>query len=686
MVFDAITLSPEVIVPVPSNNDDAFHFLFVQRASDALARGANPLDFWTPQLELGFASFVHYQNLAHLAVVVLHRALFGLVDLFTLFNLVRYLLLVLFPFTVLWSMRRMGFTFAQAAIAAAASSLLATPFLYGLDYESYIWRGFGTYTQLWAMHLSFIGLAAAHTVITRGRGHLLAIVALSALVLVHLLYAYMLAISVGVLFLVSLGRISWRRQVLGLGAVGLFVLVVTSYMWLPYLQTAAYLNISPYLQPEKYDGLGAAPVLRYLFSGELFDGGRPPILTFFVGVGIVSVALQRTRLAFAALLLFVVWLVLYFGRPTLGGLVDLLPLHQTLFIHRFSGAVHLAGILLIGLGAGWLWDLAARWSWRPWVPVALAAIVVLALVPAMEERYAFYLQNLDWMQQTRAAIDSDIDAKSIVDQLRTLPRGRVFAGLRTDYGPAMNFAIPFNSVRFSDVLTFDAIDTVSPPYNSLSLSSDMLWDFNYQRAEDYDLFNVRYVVAPATLPVPSFLSPLRKTTRYTLYQAPTTGFGEYVSVTRRQAVASSGDLVRANRPWLLDASRPQRGFTLWDYPATATRGDVPAPGCTKNAVSDAHVVAERIELATSCDSAGTLLIKVTYDPGWRVTVDGSPVATFMLSPAYLAAMIPAGSHSVAAQYTGAPAKMPLFVAGLVALAGAALLTRRRWWPAPPPSG
>lgn len=675
MLFDAITLFPEVVVPVPSNNDDAFHFLFVQRASDALARGANPLDFWTPQLELGFASFVHYQNLAHLAVVGLHRALFGLVDLFTLFNVIRYLLLVLFPLTVLWSLRHMGFTFAQAVLGAAASSLLATPFLYGLDYGSYIWRGFGTYTQLWAMHLSFISLAAAHTVITRGRGHVLAIVALAALVLVHLLYAYMVAISVGVLFVVSLRRASWRSQVIGMGAVGLLALVITSYMWLPYLQTAAYLNVSPYLQPEKYDGLGAGQVLGYLVTGQLFDGGRLPILSLFAGVGVVSVAFQRTRLAYAALALFVVWLVLYFGRPTLGGLIDVLPLHQTLFIHRFSGAVHLAGILLIGLGAGWLWDLAARRPRRPWLPFALAAAAFIALVPAMQERYAFYVQNLDWMQQTRVAIGSDGDAKSIVDQLRTLPAGRVFAGLRTDYGPAMNFAIPFNSVRFSDFLTFNAIDTVSPPYNSLSLSSDMLWDFDYRRAEDYDLFNVRYVVAPATLPVPSFLSALRKTARYTLYQAPTSGYGEYVTVTRRQAVATSGDLVRANRPWLLDAARSQRGFIQWDYPAVATRGDLPASGCTQSAVSDTHIAAERLDLATSCDSAGTLLIKVTYDPGWRVTVDGSSVATFMLSPAYLGAVIPAGTHAVTAQYNGAPAKMPLFVVGLAVLAGLAVFSR-----------
>ena len=196
--------------------------------------------------------------------------------------------------------------------------------------------------------------------IVRGRGHLLAIVALSMLVLSHLMYAYMLAITIGVLFLVLVRRSHWRAQVRDLGVVAAFVLVITSYMWVPYLQLGAYLSVSPYLQPEKYDGLGAQKVLTYLFSGQLFDDGRLPILTFFLGLGIAYVLLQRTRMGIAALALFVVWLVLYFGRPTLGSLVDLLPLHETLYIHRFVGGVHLAGIVLIGLGAGWLWELAAR--------------------------------------------------------------------------------------------------------------------------------------------------------------------------------------------------------------------------------------------------------------------------------------------------------------------------------------
>ena len=38
-----------------------------------------------------------------------------------------------------------------AAIGAAVSSLLATSTSYGFDYQSYLWRGFGMYTQLWAM-------------------------------------------------------------------------------------------------------------------------------------------------------------------------------------------------------------------------------------------------------------------------------------------------------------------------------------------------------------------------------------------------------------------------------------------------------------------------------------------------------------------------------------------------------
>src|SRR5258706_77259 len=163
MLFTAIALLPELTVAVPSNNDDATHFLLIQRASEALANGENVLDHWVPQLELGFPWFIYYQPLPALLVVLLHRALLGLVDLLTVFNAVRYVLLVGLPITVFWSLRRMGVAAAGAAMAAAASPLLSGDFRYGFDYASYIWRGFGMFPQLAAVHLPVVTVAVAAT-------------------------------------------------------------------------------------------------------------------------------------------------------------------------------------------------------------------------------------------------------------------------------------------------------------------------------------------------------------------------------------------------------------------------------------------------------------------------------------------------------------------------------------------
>jgi uncharacterized membrane protein len=204
VLFNAIALLPELRCPVPSLNDDAFHYLFIQRASQALAAGENPVDHWVPQLELGFPQFFYYQHLPHLAVVALHRLLLKRVSLLTLFNLVRYLLMVLLPVTVWWSMRRMEFSPSGSAVGAAFSALLSSSLGYGFDFGSYIWRGTGMYTQLWAMHLFFISTACLYRFLRRGTGCLAAILACSALVLSDLLYAYMMGVTALVIFFVSL--------------------------------------------------------------------------------------------------------------------------------------------------------------------------------------------------------------------------------------------------------------------------------------------------------------------------------------------------------------------------------------------------------------------------------------------------------------------------------------------------
>jgi len=688
MLFTAVALLPELAVAVPSNNDDATHFLLIQRASEALANGENVLDHWVPQLELGFPWFIYYQPLPALVVVLLHRALLGLVDLLTVFNAVRYLLFVGFPITVFWSLRRMGVAATGAAMAAAASPLLSGDFRYGFDYDSYIWRGFGMFPQLAAMHLSFVTVAVAWSSLRSRKWSDVAwlALALAALVLTHLIYAYMMAITLGVIALVGAEtRAHIGRRFVRLVFAGIPAAVLSAWLWLPFIAQPAFLGASP-LQAEKYDSYGAAKILGWLVTGDLMDHGRLPVITALVALGIAAaVFLYRTPLARTALALFVVWLVLYFGRPTLDGLVSLFPMHDGLLLHRFIGSVELFAIVLIGIGVAWAYErahaplplsvrnrrrFATSVKLSPSVRVALAGVfALLLLAPAIAERATFYSSNTTWMRQTQAAIDSDVDARTILSSLRTRPAGRVFAGLRsTGYGPLMDFKLPFASVRFSDLLVYSGIPVVAAPYSSLSLNADLIWDFAIDRPEDYQLFDVRYVVAPSETAMPAFLQPITRTTRYVLYAAPTTGYAIYGAIVDRETFRTQRSLFTMNRPWFNGADVAALRFHRVDFPA-ATDGVTAeeSAGCSRPAYTYERVQPSRIDVVVGCPAASTVIFKVTYHPNWHVTVDGRDAEAFMVSPSFVGVSLPAGDHFVTAEYRSTPIKAPLFALAVLVL-------------------
>lgn len=668
MAMNAVALFPEVAIPVPNVNDDAQHVAFVERAADGWSRGENVIDLWVPQFELGVPQFLDYQHLPHLAVATLDRVTFGAVDPRTLFDVVRYLLLLGFPLTVFWSMRTMGFTPVASAIAAAASSLLSADHRYGFEYDSYVWRGFGVFTQLFAMHLSFIALATLHRVADRGTGIATAAFACTALALSHLLYAYMLAITAIVMLAFGLTRANAAARIGRFAIVGAVTAVATSYMWLPFFQLSAFVNVTPYLDPQKYDSFGAGPILTWLFTGDLFDHGRLPVLSLLLAAGAGYSAVTRSRPALLATLLFVLWLVLYFGRPTLGGLVDLLPLHDSLFLHRFVGAVDMFAIVLMGLGGAWLWELARASSSRGRLAVAAVAALIL-FVPALAERWSYYAQNADWMRQTAAALDADPDARTILAALSRQPPGRVYAGLRSNWGQALDFGIPFNSVRFYNLLADRGLDAVAPPNQSLSLNADLLWEFNDQDLSHYRLFNVDYVIAPPTVRFPPQLRTVTSTAKYVLYVAPGRGYAEYAAIAHSESASTKPELFAKELAWLRSGDDARWSFTRYDYPRIAPV-DVPVPiaDCPAARIAYERVQPARFELLARCDTASAMVIKVTYHPNWRVTVDGAEVATFMASPSYLAFALPAGEHFIVAEYRSTPIKAPLLGIGSLVLA------------------
>jgi hypothetical protein len=699
ILFNAITLFPEVSRPVPSLNDDAVHYLLIQRASEALRRGENIFDHWLPELELGFPFFFYYQHLPHLAIVALHRLLFQQADLLTLFNFVRYLLLVAFPLTVYWSMRRLEFSAVAAAVGAAGASLISSNHRYGLEYDSYVWRGLGVYTQLWAMHLYFIVLACLYRLIERGAGYGAAVLSCSILGLSHLLYSYMLAITVLVLFLLGLDRANWRARIARLAITGGLVLVACSYMWLPYLFQTAFFGWSPYLQNWKYDSFGAREILTWLVNGDLLDYGRFPVLTVLLALGIAAALLNRNRPGRMALALFTVWLALYFGRPTWGRMIDILPLHNGLLLHRFVGSLDVAAIFLIGLGGEWLWRNVEflisnyKFNIQPFeslrvdpeqrrtgqnstfnIHSTIAGLVLLALLtPALSERQRYYVLNVEWMERTQKALDRDADARAVLAALKELPPGRAYAGLRANWGKDL----AFGDVHFYDLLTFNRIAAVSPPYSGISLNADLIWHFDDRNPAHYNLLNVKYVVAPRNLPVADFLRPIKETRRYLLYRAETGGYADFVTVSDRKSPPSQAALFFQNRNWFESAEPGMKRAVRYDYPparsATAAAAVDGGPACPGGKIREEEIAPGRIDLEVECATAATLVVKMTYHPNWRVAVDGRDVAIFMLSPSFIGFDVPAGKHQVRAEYRAAWLKMPLLILGASALAGFFLL-------------
>ncbi len=675
MAFTAIALLPE-LTPIPSVNDDAAHLLFVRRANDAIAAGQDPVDFWVPDLELGFPQFAYYQHLPHLAVVAVDRMLLERVDIVTVFNAVRYVLLVGLPLTVLWSMRRMRFGSIAAAIGAASSSVLSTNGLLGLDYGSYVWRGFGVFTQLIAVHVFFLLLPLLQGVMDRGRGHAVAAIALAALMLSHLLYAVMMGVSAGVMAVIA-SRDAIPLRLVRLGLVGIAAAVVAAYLLIPAAATSYYLNASPNLEPYKYDSFGAGPILGWLVGGQLLDADRLPVLTGLLAAGIVAAVVTQARTALLALALFAVWLVLYFGRPTLGGTVDLIPFHGQLFFHRFIGGVHVAAILLIGTGGAWLWELVQPGR-HPVRLAAATAACCLLFAPMLQERAGYYALNGAWMAQTNAAIDRDADARAIFDALAQLPSGRVYAGQTRDWGDQLDFGLPFRSVRMRDLLAFREIPSFEVPYQGPSLNSDVVFDFDPTNQAQYVALGVTYVIAPSTRTLPAFLTAVRRTPLYTLYAAPASAAAHYAAIADTVRVPAPGDLLPLTQAWLA-GPRPAAGQAIRiEFPAQpAGSSGATLPGCPNGAsVSDERIGQGVVSLTASCPTAATLVLTMTYHPNWAVTSDGTPLQTFMVSPSVIGVSLPAGSHRIVAEYRSTPVKMPLLVIGGLALAGLVVGRRR----------
>ena len=553
---------------VAYGNDLVVHLQMVSVAQHLLSMGRFPLGQWFPNIAQGSPFFVQYQSLSAI--------LTGLLALVTgprvALALTLYLLYSLWPVCVYWAGRIFGWDRWIAGVAAVVAPLVFGVTGRGFEVRSYGWAGAGLWSQLWAMWTLPLALAFCWRYISQRRYLAGAVLTLALTVAFHYLTAYLAGLAVIVFVLVRPREIVLRLRRAAVLATG--VVLTSLWVTLPLLLDAKWTAINPaQVGTPVDDSYGAPTVLKWLVTGKTYDNGRYPVITILVGAGLIVCA-RRWRTDERARVLVGLWvlsLLLFFGRPTLGALLDLLPGNQELLFQRFVSGVQLSGDFLAGVGAVGIARSVMRAS-----RLAFAERAPRSRASALYERFRIPAVSLVFLAFLTPAwselrtYGADVGRAIAIErghdqtqgrQLNVLLAyitahggGRTYAGLSSNWG--VHFSVGVSPV-YMELLQAGNIDNVGYGLWTSSLMMMPQYNFDESNIADYDAFDVHYLVLPAgqTPPVPAHL--VETSGGFALWTRPPAGIVQVVD-TQGSITATKSNIGPQATPFLRSPSRASR--------------------------------------------------------------------------------------------------------------------------------
>jgi hypothetical protein len=681
--FGLYVLRVETLV-VAHLNDEAFHLGTVQLASTLLRMGRDPLSAWYPLLNLGSPEFLHYQSLP----AIITGAAGLVVGVPRAFAWSTYLLLATWPISTFLCARLLGWSRWTAAAVACASPLIMSAAGLGYEYGSYLWIGYGVWTQLWAMWTLPLAIGFSWQAISQRR-HLFAAVLSTALtVAFHYETGYLAGGAILVLGLAGSWGGTFRQRIGRAAVLAALGSAAAGWVLVPVISGGQFAARNEFLQnTADANSFGAPRVLRWLTTGQLFDKGRLPVLTVLLAVGLVTCVIrfrhdERCRVL---VLLWAVYLVAFFGRPTLGPVIDLIPGSRDLFMRRFVCGVDLASLLLVGVGAVELTRLATRLTHRV-VPrvdaIAVTATAVLvgiaALAPAWTQVASYAARDAkDINVQSGYDATQGAEIGSLLRVAEARGGGRVYAGLLSNWGKS--FRVGY--VPVYEYLAGRGVDSVGFTLRTASLMSDAEPYFDDRNSGDYAVFGVRYLLLPEGMSTPVPAQPLLASGPYTLWRLPGVHYVQVVDTVG--SIAENRTDIGAKSSRFLESSEPGEGrYLTVAYAGSAAA----APTLTRDSfgrgpagtVVSEHADLERGTVTATVDARRTavVVLSASFDPGWRVTVDGRQATTQIIVPAMPGVRVSAGVHVVRFTYVGYQYYWELFVLCSVSLALAAVIAAR----------
>ena len=674
-------------------NDEAFHRGMVQLASSLLRAGRDPLSAWYPLLNLGSPEFLHYQSLP----AIITGAIAILVGVPHAFAWSTYLLLATWPLSTFFCVRLLGWSRWTAAAVACASPLIVSAAGHGYGYGSYLWIGFGLWTQLWAMWTLPLAIGFSWQAITQQR-HLAAAVVFTALTIAfHYETGYLVVGAVLVLGLVGHWDGTLRHRVARVTILAVLAAGAALWVLVPVVSSGRYAARNEFLQGTvDANSFGARRILSWLATGQLYDKGRLPVLTALLLVGLVVcvIRFRRDERCRVLVVLWVVYLVAFFGRPTLGPIVDFLPGSGDLFLRRFVVGVDLVSLVLVGVGAVEIARLAARLTVRALpnlrgvLVTAMAALCgVTVLAPAWTEVAHYASRDAkDITFQVHADTSQGAKVASLLRVAETRGGGRVYAGLLTNWG--RNFLVGY--VPVCEYLADLEVDSVGFTLRTASLMSDAEPYFDDTNPGDYDLFGVRYLLLPEGMKPPVRADLLLRSGSYTLWSLPAVRYVQVVDTVG--SITENRTDIGARSSAFLASSGPDEGRYLtvaYDGAAASTptlEHGKSNHGPAGTVVSmQANLEKGMVTTTVVARRSAVVLLSASYDPGWRVTVDYKRAVTEIIAPAMPGVRVAPGIHVVRFTYVGYQNYLELLLLSVFSLATSAFVSAgwRRKEDAPP---
>jgi hypothetical protein len=584
-------------------NDNTFQYALVERTNhvwdyaDSVCTGiTKPFcvfsylsDHWVPNWAQGYNLPYYYSHIPQIAIVSSYRLLQGAalqnMTLFTYYHWITYLLLSFFPLSLFIALLIIGVSPITAGFGALIATQLSTDGLYGLDPSSFLWRGYGLSSQLYAMIFLPVAIAYMYRIFQKNhtitfREYCIAILTLAATTAGHLGIGIIAFITAGIFaiaepisfFLKSTGDISrsaimdivssLRKNIIIAAILYSGVFILLGYWIIPILRDGNFHNTSFWDPIWKFDSYGFRPVLKNLFNGDLFDFGRFPILTGMVFAGILA-AVTQTRnknttgnTYFPFGILFAFWLLMYFGKTTWGSVLYLIPGMSDFHMSRFIVGVHIIGMFLIPIGIEWLISHIrparhASASVAGAVTFVVFVILVVLVYPQTIE-YAKFNDTLilraqsNFTAQNPEALNLE---KILKDFMKTAP-GRVFAGRGGSWGKSLKIA---ETPYYMNLSTY-GIPTVLWLPETWSPNSDTEQYFRDTVPGDYKLYNIRYVVTPINLSkdqVQPFWVPLANSDSWALYGVNTTNEKNWTVASAR----TEGYITTGIRPAIVSVTK-----------------------------------------------------------------------------------------------------------------------------------